>query len=490
MGVVVFIAIVIFVVLFVKIQDGKSNIASLKRDLDYAKRSAKVAEDKLQNAENEWKTLSEIINQKFDDVFLRERLKKAVADWEYSYGAEVKSRLRGEAEREAKDIIAQAKAEAQQISAEAKAQADRISTEAKAIKDESDQRIFLVRQRAEALERQVKVFLEKPGDATINWLARQFSNFLADTEAETQRLWTQRAKAAPRAEQICKEEAAKRRDAEQGLRRYRLKCEYYENLFPFLKDIIDEDSDTLVQTSFWDGDENPETLDDESAQWLTKEEYHKLNSVEKGQLALDRWQRRHKTRWEIGMEYEDYVGWEYEQRGFSVEYVGMAKGFEDMGRDLICRKGQTIHVVQCKRWSSESIIHEKHINQLLGTSIEYAIQHKYCMRQFNINYNPSSLFALKHITPVFYTTTALTDTARSFAAALGVEVHENHPLQAYPQIKCNISKDREKIYHLPFDQQYKTTKVSAPGECRVLTVAEAEERGFRRAKRHFKGNTT
>jgi hypothetical protein len=42
-------------------------------------------------------------------------------------------------------------------------------------------------------------------------------------------------------------------------------------------------------------------------------------------------------------------------------------------------------------------------------------------------------------------------------------------------------------YHLPFDQQYDRTKIiPALDECYVRTVAEAEERGFRRAFRHVK----
>ena len=51
-------------------------------------------------------------------------------------------------------------------------------------------------------------------------------------------------------------------------------------------------------------------------------------------------------------------------------------------------------------------------------------------------------------------------------------------------IKCNISKTGEKIYHLPFDQQYDRVEISPnKGECYVYTVKEAEDRGFRRAFR-------
>jgi len=53
----------------------------------------------------------------------------------------------------------------------------------------------------------------------------------------------------------------------------------------------------------------------------------------------------------------------------------------------------------------------------------------------------------------------------------------------YPMIKCNVNGN-DKIYHLPFDQQYDRVRIgSVPGECYVKTAAEAEKLGFRRAKR-------
>ena len=53
-----------------------------------------------------------------------------------------------------------------------------------------------------------------------------------------------------------------------------------------------------------------------------------------------------------------------------------------------------------------------------------------------------------------------------------------------PRIKCNISRGGERIYHLPFDQQYDTTVITPnTGELWAQTVAEAETAGFRRAWR-------
>ncbi len=59
------------------------------------------------------------------------------------------------------------------------------------------------------------------------------------------------------------------------------------------------------------------------------------------------------------------------------------------------------------------------------------------------------------------------------------------PLEEYPRIKCNVGRDSgERIYHLPFDQQYDNTVIEPErDEMWAMTVADAEEAGFRRAWR-------
>ncbi len=44
-----------------------------------------------------------------------------------------------------------------------------------------------------------------------------------------------------------------------------------------------------------------------------------------------------------------------------------------MGRDLIAKKGNIIHIIQCKYWAKHKQIHEKHITQLYGTTIAYGL---------------------------------------------------------------------------------------------------------------------
>ena len=190
-------------------------------------------------------------------------------------------------------------------------------------------------------------------------------------------------------------------------------------------------------------------------------------------MAFDRFWSRPKSKWLLGRIYERYVGYLYEIKGYDVEYVGIFKGYEDLGRDLICQKGNDFIIIQCKNWSQFKTIYEKHIFQFFGTVFQYKDE------------NPN-----KKVKAIFYTTTKLSDLARRFAQELGIELQENLKFEkAYPSIKCNINRvDGTKIYHLPFDQQYDNVKIEKErGEFYCAKVGEAENKGFRRAFR-FRGD--
>ena len=257
-------------------------------------------------------------------------------------------------------------------------------------------------------------------------------------------------------------------------------------MFPFLEEWLDEREDELLKMVL--KKEVDESLEKVALYWekgidpvklyLSKEEYQKLSSTERNQLALDRYWAKSKNRIEAGRAYERYIGYLYETLGYDVYYQGILEGREDLGRDLICKKENKTAVIQCKRWSlvKHKIIHENHINQLFGTATKYRIECK----------KVSALFKIKEdITPILYTTTEISDKAKEFANALGVKLYEKFPLKQYPTIKCNVSRrNGEKIYHLPFDQQYDRTFIEEERlEKYVETVAEAEKLGFRRAFR-------
>ena len=248
---------------------------------------------------------------------------------------------------------------------------------------------------------------------------------------------------------------------------------YLLNLFPNLKDVIDEEFSQLPVI------EVSEISDYDSARdYLSKEEYAELSETERNQLALDRYKKsRSRTKWQIGRDYELYVGYKYTQKGYHVDYFGSYMGLEDLGRDLIAKKGDMTLIIQCKYWSAKKQIHENHINQLYGTMVCYCIEHQLTKTE---------------VQGVLVTNIELSSMAQKMAAYLGIECVEHYEVGDFPCIKCNIGHGEHgeitKIYHLPFDQQYDSAKIDKKGEFYAVTVAEAEAAGFRRAFKWFGSN--
>ena len=86
------------------------------------------------------------------------------------------------------------------------------------------------------------------------------------------------------------------------------------------------------------------------------------------------------------------------------------------------------------------------------------------------------------VSAIFCTTTQLSKEAELVAKRLGIAIrYEN--LKKYPMVKCNINlSNKEKIYHLPFDQQYDNIIIgNKSGEQYLEQIAHAETLGFRRA---------
>lgn len=276
--------------------------------------------------------------------------------------------------------------------------------------------------------------------------------------------------------------ARERKVIEKKLRIAQNIIKYYQELFPFIEEFIGDIEDEILKSVLSKDVEKPvrEISDLEIdpvriyLSYLSKDKYDRLSTVERNQLALDRYWSRNKNKWEIGKDYERYIGYLYESRNYNVYYQGILEGFDDLGRDLICSKDNEALIIQCKRWAKHKTIHEKHINQLFGTTIRYSIDH------------PD-----KEVKGIFYTTTYLSDRAKDFAKYLKINIMDDYPFEEYPSIKCNIAKKNgERIYHLPFDQQYDRTIIEYErNECYVTTVEEAENMGFRRAWK-WRGNIT
>lgn len=201
--------------------------------------------------------------------------------------------------------------------------------------------------------------------------------------------------------------------------------------------------------------------------YISVSDFYSYSVPIRNQMALDNYNRMKKTPIEIGLAYERYIGYLYEMQNYEVRYHGALNKFKDKGIDLYAIRKKEVLVIQCKRWSKNTMVGDATIRELHG-SIGIA-QTKFPSRQ---------------IKGILYTTTKVSEEAKKEAKTLGIKIFEEFPIEEYPMIKCNVSESGEKIYHLPFDQMYDKTFITPKnGDLYVATVTEAELYGFRHAHR-------
>mgnify|MGYP001094047405 CR=1 FL=1 len=240
------------------------------------------------------------------------------------------------------------------------------------------------------------------------WLAQAYADYYHLRDLERARHLESKSHPAKKAADALREIAAERRHAEKLWRVLKYQLQYYEVLFPWLVDFRGEDIDDLIrQLSARAVAAEGADAQDPARHWLTEAEYSTLSRPERYQLALDRYWKKKKSRWELGRDYERYIGYQYESKGYQVRYQGIVEGLADLGRDLIAVRDETVQVVQCKCWSLHKMIHEKHIFQLYGTLVAYRIDHPH-----------------KRASGVFVTSTRLSPRAKQFAEALGISYRE------------------------------------------------------------------
>ncbi|MBE2283576.1 MAG: restriction endonuclease [Prosthecobacter sp.] len=334
------------------------------------------------------------------------------------------------------------------------------------------------RKNAQEVERLCQVandvqLLAKQKSTGFPWLADAYADYFKLQELKIAEDLERKARPARKAAEEVRAASQRRRQAEREARVLRYQLLMFEKLFPWLSEFKEEGiDDEMIRVTDEASGYDSESDDDRALKWLTPEEFARLPTNQKYQLALDRYRSNRRSKWEVGRDYERFIGYQYERDGFDVTYHGIEEGLDDMGRDLICKRDNRVVIVQCKCWSADRPIHEKHIFQLFGTVKVFQIDH------------PSMV-----VSGHFVTSTRLSPRAKVFADSLAIKTKEDFPLREYPCIKCNISpRGGEKIYHLPFDQQYDRTKIIPnSGEFYAMTVVEAEKRGFRRAFRYRGG---
>lgn len=299
---------------------------------------------------------------------------------------------------------------------------------------------------------------------------KMFEERLDSVDAE---ILLKKNRPAPAASDAVKEAKAEAREWRKEARIYKNQVALYEAHAPWLSELIDvpikDISDGLREA---EATRDTSSKDDPAMRYLTTTEWASLSSTQRNQIALDRYfESRQKNAFLAGVAYERFIGSTYEPDGFKVTYYGALNGVNDLGIDLICEIDGFFHIVQCKRYSeSKGIpVRENVVAQIYGAAKFFA---------YSKGIDPGN------VVPCIHTTYILSGEARKFADSLGVEYYERVKFKKYPAIKCNISRTGEKIYHLPFDQQYDKTGINyKDGDCYVSTVQEAESKGFRRAYR-------
>ncbi|MCL7765456.1 restriction endonuclease [Polaribacter sp. Z014] len=364
----------------------------------------------------------------------------------------------------------------EQVLIKDKLETDLINSETKYI-EKNQKLISIVRERDDlknTLKEQHDLYLsiESKSENSVTKITSMYSDFLLlEYDLIARRLENKKRPAISESKRIKELKTQSKFHIEQ-YRQMLYKYEYLLNIFPELTNYVD-DFDTLKQLDDVNSIKEFKEDFDNVQNYLSKEEYFDYDEDYRNQLALDRYLKGKKTNWQIGRDYEMSCGITYEERGWEVEYFGMEKRLNDLGRDLIARKGNDVEIIQCKLWKKTKTIHEKHILQLYGTTIIDTLM------------NPD-LF--KVVTPVFITNTSLSETAMKFAKILGVRI-EKWEMKEFPRIKCNIGIDSEgietKIYHLPFDQHYDRTKIKKGQGFLAKNIKEATESGFRRSYKYY-----
>lgn len=187
--------------------------------------------------------------------------------------------------------------------------------------------------------------LAKEKSEGFPWLAEAYADYFHLQDLKEANYLEHKSHPAKKTAEKVREIASERKTAEKLYRILKYELQYYENLFPWLIDFKSEDIDDLIRQILdrkKKGQDYYEEPDDPAKKWLTTAEYEKLSNVEKYQLALDRYWQKKKSKWEIGRDYERYVGYRYESLGYNVYYQGIIEGLADLGRDLVAFKNVNI----------------------------------------------------------------------------------------------------------------------------------------------------
>lgn len=166
----------------------------------------------------------------------------------------------------------------------------------------------------------------------------------------------------------------------------------------------------------------------------------------------------------IGRAYERYIGYLYEKDHWQVTFNGCIKGNEDNGIDLICQKGNEVHLIQAKNWNKK--IFNKVVHQLYGSMAEY-----------RLNTNNPQL----NIIGIIFTANGADSNAMQVAQQLNIQIKTEQLNKNYPLVKY---KKQTNHYYLPpeidplneLNYQYDQLNIDfSVGDTYCKTILEAKK---------------
>ena len=170
---------------------------------------------------------------------------------------------------------------------------------------------------------------------------------------------------------------------------------------------------------------------------------------------------------DYGRQYERYVGYLFEEKGFAVNYNGLSKGLEDGGIDLVARAPRKIRLVQCKRWRMP--VNVDVVSRLQGAVGRFIYEER--------RGKPAA--TRTSIRGVIATTGGIEAEALELAAHFGIYVMPRLKYAMYPAIKAQRITSDGGRFLLPFTQGYDRMRLNQrAGDCFFASIREALANGF------------
>ena len=160
----------------------------------------------------------------------------------------------------------------------------------------------------------------------FNIVAKMYSDWCTSVFDKEKSYLQYKSRPAYKAADVVSNLKVETRDALKKYKEMQYKYLFLLDAFPELKRYVD-DEEALNHLSDYKDYNEFKSERDEVLDWISPNEYQKMSENERNQLALDRYKRAKKSDWQIGMQYEMYIGYWLWEKGYHVVQYGIEHGF-------------------------------------------------------------------------------------------------------------------------------------------------------------------